>query len=70
MSDFQWIVDFILAYKYAAILFVVGIAAILLLRAYGGGILKSFEKMGQEDSERFLKRVDISDTTRAIFRVF
>ncbi|MCI0555762.1 MAG: SUMF1/EgtB/PvdO family nonheme iron enzyme, partial [Anaerolineae bacterium] len=30
-----------------------------------GGVLKSFEKVGQEDADRFFKRVDINDTTRA-----
>ena len=65
MSDLQAIVDFILTYKWYAILIGVGVAALLLLRAYGGGVLKSLEKVGQEDTDRFFRQVDINDTTRA-----
>lgn len=65
MADLQGIVDFILEYKWFAIFLVIGIAALLLIRAYGGGILKSFEKAGQDDGDRFFKQVDINDTTRA-----
>ena len=49
MSDLQAVVDFILAYKWYAVLFGVAIAAVLLLRAVAGGFLKSFEeKVGKE----------------------
>jgi len=65
MSDLQAILDFILAYRWYAILLGAGIAALLLVRAYGGGVLKSFEKAGEEDGARFFKQVDINDTTRA-----
>ena len=36
-----------------------------LLRAYGGGISKAFEKAGEEDGVRLFKQVDLNDTTRA-----
>ncbi|MDQ3005416.1 MAG: SUMF1/EgtB/PvdO family nonheme iron enzyme, partial [Chloroflexota bacterium] len=65
MTDLQAIVDFILTYKWFAIPIGIGIAALLLIRAYGGGVLKSLEKAGQEDTDRFFKQVDINDTTRA-----
>ena len=65
MSDLQALLDFILIYKGYAILVAIAVAAFLLLRAYGGGILKTLEEAGKKDSEHFFKRVDINDTTRA-----
>lgn len=64
MTEFQAIVDFVIEYKWFAIVLAVGIVALWLLRAYGGGILKAFEKAGEDDGSRFFKYVDINDTTR------
>ncbi|MEW6029332.1 MAG: SUMF1/EgtB/PvdO family nonheme iron enzyme [Chloroflexota bacterium] len=64
MSEIQTIVDFFLEYKWIAILLAVGILAFWLLRAYGGGVLKAFEKAGEDDGTRFFKHIDITDTTR------
>jgi formylglycine-generating enzyme required for sulfatase activity len=65
MSDLQALVDFLILYQWYAIPLGIAIAALFLLRAYGGGIAKLFEKWGQDDAERILKRVDINDATRA-----
>lgn len=65
MDGLQGIVDF---FKQNGLLFGVilafGMAALWLIRAYGGGFAKFFESWGQQDAERIFKRVDISDTTR------
>lgn len=65
MPDLQAIADFLILYKWYAIPLGVAIAALFLLRAYGGGIAKLFEQWGQDDAERILKRVDINDSTRS-----
>ncbi len=64
MPDIQTIVDFLVEYKWLAIFLGVGVVALLFLRAIGGGILKIFDKWGQDLGEYFFKNVDISDTTR------
>lgn len=48
-----------------AVILTAGIAALWLIRSYGGGFAKFFEKWGQEDAEKIFKRVDINDATRA-----
>ncbi len=65
MSELQALVDFILAYKWVAIPIGIGIVALWMVLSFGNGILKFFESWGQEIAERFFKRVDINDTTRA-----
>lgn len=66
MEAFQGIVEFFKQNGLiAGILLAVGIAALWLFRAYGGGFAKFFESWGQQDAEKIFKKVDISDTTRA-----
>jgi len=65
MPDLQAIVDFILAYRWYAVLLGLGLAALWLLRAYGKGFSKSFEKAGEGAGDHFIKQIDLTDTTRA-----
>jgi formylglycine-generating enzyme required for sulfatase activity len=65
MPVLQAIVDFLLEYKWYALILAVGIIALWILRAYGGGLLKAVEKAGQDDGTRLFKRIDLSDTTRS-----
>ena len=66
MPDLQAIVDFILGYKwYAIVLGVVAILAWRLLRAFESGFAKKFfGKMGEDAGGGLLKYIDINDTTR------
>ena len=56
MSGLQTLVDIIITYKWFAIILLIGIAAFLLLRAYGKGILKFFESSFITDMARRFER--------------
>ena len=64
MVELQAIWDFIVLYKWWGIFLALGIFALYLMKAYGSGISKYFEKWGEADAERIFKRVDVNDATR------
>ena len=65
MEDLQAILDFLKQYGLiGSIILAVGLGALGLLRAYGSGIFKFFEKGVQEDFEKTFKRFEVNDTTR------
>ena len=65
MSTLQEVLDIVFVYKWYALILGAGLIAILLIRAYGSGILKSFERKGQDDTDQFFKLVDFNDATLA-----